>query len=494
MGYDITVVGLGPGAKEHLTLACWELLQQQGSRIFLRTEIHPVVPWLVEKGVLFQTFDHFYEEATDFSQVYQRIVDALLEVASSRSLVYAVPGHPLVAEASVELLLSKAAEAGLTVHVVPSVSFLDVLSVALNIDPANGLHVLDGLQLDTQRPAPDVGNIVTQVYSRMIASDVKLSLSEYYPDEHLIKVVKAAGVSGEERIEEIPLYELDRLEWIDHLTSIYIPPRLDEAFLSENTCLYPLDPITSVMAALRAENGCPWDREQTHYSLGAYMLEEAYEVLEAVSEGDMNKLCEELGDLLLQIVFHAQIAGENKGFDMNDIVAVITEKMIRRHPHVFSTIQVKDSAEVLVNWEKIKKEERKGEKPKSKLDGIPKGLPALVRAAKVQSKAALVGFDWPDYLGALLKVDEELIELKEAVTVGETLRIQGELGDLVFAVVNVARLLKIDSETALIGTIEKFCRRFKYIEDLVVSSGKKWDEFSLQELDYWWDEAKNSGM
>ena len=493
MEYDIIVIGLGPGAREHLTLSGWEILQQSG-RIFLRTEIHPVVPWLVEKGVSFQTFDSYYEEAADFSQVYLRIADVLLQKASSGPLVYAVPGHPLVAEASVELLLSKAAEAGLTVHVVPSVSFLDVLLVALNIDPANGLHILDGLQLNIQRPTPDVGNIVTQVHSRMIASDVKLSLSEYYPEEHLIKVVKAAGVPGEERIEELPLYELDRLDWIDHLTSVYLPPCRDKAVWSEKTCLYPLDPITSVMAALRAPNGCPWDKEQNHHSLGAYMLEEAYEVLEAVSEGDMNKLCEELGDLLLQIVFHAQIAGENKGFDMNDIVAVITEKMIRRHPHVFSTIQVKDSAEVLVNWEKIKKEERKAEKPKSNLDGIPKGLPALVRAAKVQSKAALVGFDWPDYRGALLKVDEELIELKEAVSTGDTVLMQGELGDLIFAAVNVARFLKIDSETALIGTIEKFCRRFKYIEDLIISSGKKWDEFSLQELDYWWDEAKNLGM
>ena len=492
MEYDITVIGLGPGAKEQLTLVGWEILQQ-GGKIFLRTEIHPVVPWLVEKGIIFQTFDCFYEEATDFSQVYLKIADALLEEASRRPLVYAVPGHPLVAEASVELLLSKAAAAGLTVHVVPSVSFLDVLSVALKIDPANGLHILDGLQLDTQRPVPNVGNIVTQVYSRMIASDVKLSLSEYYPDEHLIKVVKAAGVPGEERIEEIPLYELDRLDWIDHLTSLYLPPLPYEAVRSD-ICRYPLDPITSVMAALRAEDGCPWDREQTHHSLGTYMLEEVYEVLEAVSEGDMNKLCEELGDLLLQIVFHAQIAGENKGFDMNDIVAVITEKMIRRHPHVFSTIKVKDSAEVLVNWEKIKKEERKGDKPKSKLDGVPKGLPALVRAAKVQSKAALVGFDWPDYRGALLKVSEELIELKEAVSTGNTSKIQGELGDLVFATVNVARLLRIDSDTALTGTIEKFCRRFKYIEGIITLSGKKWEDFSLQELDYWWQEAKNSGM
>jgi tetrapyrrole methylase family protein/MazG family protein len=491
MECDIYVIGLGPGTKEYLTLDAWNKLRQ-AARVFLRTGIHPIVPWLREKGILFKTFDHYYDEAADFSQVYLRIVETLLEEAERGPLVYAVPGHPLVAETSVELLLSKAVPVGKTVHIVPCVSFLDVLSAALNIDPANGLHILDGLQLDTQRPVPDVANIITQVYSRIIASDVKLSLFQYYPDEHLIKVVKAAGVPGEERIEEIPLYELDRLDWIDHLTSVYVPPCSKADIIS--SCLYPLDPITSVMAALRAENGCPWDREQNHHSLGTYMLEEVYEVLEAVNEGDMNKLCEELGDLLLQIVFHAQISLEHNGFDMNDIIAVITEKMIRRHPHVFSTVLVKDSAEVLVNWEKIKKEERKGKESKSKLDGIPKGLPALARAAKVQSKAALVGFDWPDCSGALLKVDEELIELKEAISLSNSVQIQGELGDLFFAVVNVARLLKVDSEAALIATVEKFCKRFKYIEEMVKTSDKEWRQFTLKELDNWWNEAKKLGM
>ncbi|WP_066634310.1 nucleoside triphosphate pyrophosphohydrolase [Desulfolucanica intricata] len=484
---DITVIGLGPGAKEHLSLAGWEILQQ-ADKIFLRTGVHPVVPWLAGKGIKFKTFDHLYEEAKTFQDVYRAIAESVLREAREGPLVYAVPGHPLVAETSVKIILQEALEKSISVRVVPAMSFIDVLVSALKLDPSEGMNILDGLQLEQQQPVPGVGNIITQVYSRMVAADVKLSLLEHYPDEHPVKVVRAAGISGEERIEEVPLYTLDRLDWIDHLTSVYVPPYKNKS----TVCKYPMDHLVKVMAALRAENGCPWDLEQTHQSLGTYLLEETYEVLETISEGDMNKLCEELGDLLLQIVFHAQIAHEKNYFDINDVVDVITEKMIRRHPHVFASATVKDSAEVLVNWEKIKKQEHNGKRRKSKLDGIPKGLPALVKAAKVQAKAATVGFDWPDYHGAWEKIGEEIEELERAINGGDAQEIQKELGDVIFAVVNVARLLNIDSETALVGTVKKFTDRFNYIEEQVNLSGKKWSDFTLQELDLWWEKAKKT--
>lgn len=251
---------------------------------------------------------------------------------------------------------------------------------------------------------------------------------------------------------------------------------------------YPLDPLIEVMDKLLAPGGCPWDREQTHLSLKRYLLEETYEVLEAIDEGDMHKLCEELGDLLLQVVFHAALATKDNRFTMNDVVQGITEKMIRRHPHVFSDVTVSGTQEVLKNWEAIKAEEKGGKIPKSVLGVVPKDLPSLMYALKVQEKAAKNGFDWPEIKGAWDKVYEELTELEAAIKgPGDTYE---ELGDLLFAVVNVARFLKINPEEALLATIRKFRWRFTFIENKVDKNGKTIEEYSLEELDKWWEESK----
>ena len=258
----------------------------------------------------------------------------------------------------------------------------------------------------------------------------------------------------------------------------------------QTACLFPLDPLVEILARLRGEGGCPWDREQDHRSLRPYLLEESYEVLEAIGEGATDKICEELGDLLLQIVFHAQIAAENQYFDMNAVVAGICEKMIRRHPHVFGSVSVKDSSEVLVNWEKIKAEERAGEITRGLLAGVSQSLPALMRAARLQEKAAGAGFDWPDYRGALAKTREETDELEAVITDGNTSEIEDELGDLLFSIVNLARLLGVEPETALSGTSVKFTRRFAHIEKMAGLSGRNLSSYTLSELDKWWEDAK----
>ncbi|MTI83321.1 MAG: nucleoside triphosphate pyrophosphohydrolase [Firmicutes bacterium] len=256
---------------------------------------------------------------------------------------------------------------------------------------------------------------------------------------------------------------------------------------------FPLDPIVEVMAKLRAQDGCPWDREQDHQSLTPYLLEETYEVLDALEQGDMYKFCEELGDLLLQIVFHAQIASENGYFTINDVVTSITEKMIRRHPHVFGDVTVENSSQVLDNWEKIKQGEKDGgDRAKSVLDNIPRGLPALLRASKVQEKAARVGFDWPDYRGPWDKINEEQDELLAACRTGNRELIQHELGDLLFSVVNFSRFFQVNGEVALNGTVEKFVRRFQYIERAVREKGEKIEECSLEKLDSLWEKAKKA--
>lgn len=554
----ITIAGLGAGASSDLTIGVWEALRGSACT-YLRTGKHPVVEWLRNQGVSFHTFDGFYEEASSFGEIYERIAGQVIEEARRTDVLYAVPGHPLVAEESVRLIIEKAEEEGLEVAVLPAVGFLDAIYTSLRLDPARGLQLVDGLRLEDRPPWPARPAVITQVYSRLVASDVKLALMEIYPPEHPVTVVRAAGITGEERIETHPLFAIDRLDWVDHLTSVYIPElgngkwdvgreksdeqvpgvttgrsygkdisgdttgqavesgpvgeeegeievievveddgqdgggKLQEPDYEEETgSRFPLDPLVHIMARLRGEGGCPWDREQDHQSLKPYLIEEAYEVLEALDEEDMYKICEELGDLLLQIVFHAQIARENRQFDINDVIAGINEKLIRRHPHVFGSVNARDSREVLVNWEKIKAKEREGSAPKSLLGSIPSALPALMRANKLQKAAARVGFDWPDYQGAYDKTQEELSELKSAIIAGDRLEIEEEVGDLIFSIVNLARLLGIEPEGALSKTSAKFIRRFEYVEDMARTKGKDLSHFTLAEMDEWWEEAKKA--
>lgn len=260
--------------------------------------------------------------------------------------------------------------------------------------------------------------------------------------------------------------------------------------LEQNRAGQLLVELADVMDKLRGPDGCPWDREQNHQSLMPYLVEEAYEVLEAIQLGDMNKLAEELGDLLLQIVFHAQIAEEQGEFDLSEPIRQIVAKMKRRHPHVFGKAKVDSSKQVLLNWEAIKAKERQGGVVESLLDAVPRNMPALMQAGKIQQKAAQVGFDWDNIDGAWAKVTEEKAELLAAAATGDSTKISEELGDLLFAVVNVARFLEVEPETALLSTVMKFRHRFSYIEAQARTAGKEVTAYTLNELDQWWEEAK----
>jgi len=246
--------------------------------------------------------------------------------------------------------------------------------------------------------------------------------------------------------------------------------------------------LVEVMKRLRGENGCPWDIEQSHQSLKPYLLEETYEVLEAIDAGDDEKLKEELGDLLLQIVFHAQIASEQKRFTIDDVARSIVSKLRRRHPHVFGEVQVRDSDEVLENWERIKK----GEGKRSVLEGVPEYLPALLKARRVQEKVRRVGFDWDSVDGPLNKVIEEIKELRNAIEKRNREEVEEEFGDILFSLVNVSRFLGIDAEEALRKSIRKFIHRFKSVEDRVSRRGEKpLESHSIEELDKLWEESKD---
>ena len=253
----------------------------------------------------------------------------------------------------------------------------------------------------------------------------------------------------------------------------------------------PIQQLRAIIARLRAPEGCPWDREQTHASLRAGLIEEAYEVVEAINQGDDANLCEELGDLLLQSVFHAQIAAEEGRFNFDDVARGIVKKLLRRHPHVFGEERCADSAEVLRKWDDIKRAE-KGGQATSALDGISGGLPALMHAEKVQKKAARVGFDWGEVAPVLAKIREELAEVEAELPQGVGFRIEEELGDLLFSVVNLARKLKIDGETALQRSTGKFSARFRQVEALARERGLLLEKLTLPELDALWDEVKHS--
>ena len=297
----IIIVGLGPGDYRQLSLEALEILKG-AETLVMRTEKHPVIDRIRELGISFTCCDDIYDNGESFDDTYERISQRIISLSLEKGeVVYAVPGHPLVAEKSVELIAAKAG-CDIQVRIIPALSFIDVILSALRIDPADGLKIIDGLSIKTQKPDKNCGNIITQVYDRLVASEVKLMLMDYYKDDFEICVLRAAGVEGQERIERIPLYELDRIEWVDYLTSVYIPPALEEAKYKS------FDELVGLMERLRSEDGCPWDKKQTRESLKPYLLEETYEVLDAIEKDDIDLIVEELGDVLLQVVFHSQIA------------------------------------------------------------------------------------------------------------------------------------------------------------------------------------------
>lgn len=483
----LIIIGLGSGDYKQLTLSAVEQLKSADVLIF-RTEKHPTVDYVRSLGVSFGVCDDIYDNAQTFEDTYSKISDRVIErCEDNKTLVYAVPGHPLVAEKSVELLLQKVGS-DFDVEIMPAVSFIDSILTALRIDPAYGLKIIDGLSLDIQKPDFHCGNIITQVYSRFVASEIKLKLMELYKDDIEIYVVRAAGVKDLERIERLPLYELDRIDWVDYLTSVYIPP------VHENAKFKTMDELIALMEQLRGADGCPWDREQNRESLKPYLLEETYEVLDAIEKNDIDLLVEELGDLLLQVVFHAQIAKEDGEFDINDIITGIVNKLVERHPHVFGDVIATTESGALESWEASKRQLKGVTSYTQTLTDIPQALPNLMRSYKIQQKAALVGFDWDDVKDAIAKVEEELDEVKEVYNTGNKDIIEEEIGDLLFAVVNVARFLKIQPELALRGTIDKFITRFKYIEDTALQMGKKMEKMTLEEMDELWNQAKTIKM
>jgi tetrapyrrole methylase family protein/MazG family protein len=471
----VTVVGLGPAGPDLVTPAATDALASVSpAQRFVRTLRHPAASLPELAGAT--AFDAVYEAAVSLDEVYATIVARLVAAAGDGDVVYAVPGSPAVAERTVELLR---ADAAVDTVVVPALSFLDLAWARLGIDPfATGVRIVDGHRFAVEAAGERGPLLVGQCDSRAVLSEIKLAFEDDPPPT--VVVLQRLGLP-DEMLVELAWEDLDRAAAVepDHLTSLWIPA-VAAPVAAE------LVGFVEVVRRLREE--CPWDREQTHESLTRYVLEEAYEVVDAISmlgdDGSVEHLEEELGDLLLQVVLHAAIATQAGDFTLADVARGVTEKMVRRHPHVFGDVVVGGADDVHRNWEAIKAAEKGGAPtPASVLDGIPGSLPALSYAAKLSKRAAGAGFDWRVLEPVYDKVREDLDELEAEPTADE-------LGDVLFSVVNVARHLGHDPEAALRGAATKFRRRFELVEREAVARGIDLRAADVVVLDELWDAAK----
>ncbi|GHO52998.1 nucleoside triphosphate pyrophosphohydrolase [Ktedonobacter robiniae] len=497
---SITILGLGPGDAQDLTVQAHDLLAQaaqRGETVYFRTIIHPTVEQLREElpALNIISFDSFYEESTAWHSLYQRIAEEVCTLATQSPIIYAVPGHPLIGETSVQILLQFARERGLSTSIVAGLSFLEPVCSLLGLDPFDtGLHIVDatilaGLDQDeiASKILPTTPLLITQVYNRRLASQVKLALGECYPDEWPVKLVRAAGVSADEAALEMPLYELDHNNQANHLSTLYVPP------LDALTPLRLPDTLRYITKRLRRDpDGCPWDRQQTHQTLTRYVIEETYEVVEAIEENDMEKLADELGDLLLQVYLHAEIARQEGHFALGEVYENINAKMLRRHPHVFGNAEASTAGQVALNWEEIKRQERlnagiAAPEIETVFKNIPQATPALMVAQEYQKRIAKTGFEFDNLDEVLAKLEEELQELRQATSKEEQ---QEEMGDLLFLVAKLARWYKVDAEEALRAANRKFRQRFQAMESFARQEQRELTTYTTPEWIALWNRAK----
>jgi tetrapyrrole methylase family protein/MazG family protein len=480
---QLAIVGLGPAGLDRLSARALALLDAPNRAVIARTAYHPATTQLAERRAIV-TCDDIYEQAADFDDVYNTIVARVLQTARSGPTVYAVPGSAVVGERAVAEIRRRAEAEGLSVELLLGESFLDLVYAAAHVDPIiRTVKILDGRDL----PDPlihDAALIITQVDRPEVLADVAAELGRVLGDATPVLVLDRLGDS-DEVVVELPLHELMTYD-PGPRTSLFLDP--------EPAGWYGLVVVNRL---LRQE--CPWDKKQTHHSLVSHLIEETYETVDSIrglgadapggepDYGAYAEVEEELGDLLLQVVFHATLASEVGAFDVEEVAEMVRRKLVHRHPHVFGEVVAEDAESVITNWEAIKSEEKARQ---SLMDDIPGAMPAMVRADKVQRRAKSVGFDWPEPEPVFAKIREELDEL--AAEVDDPVRASEELGDLLFAVVNLSRHLGVDPELALAGASDRFASRIRSMELDADASGRGLAEFSLDELDHLWEQAKDT--
>ncbi|MDN3429124.1 nucleoside triphosphate pyrophosphohydrolase [Microbacterium sp. APC 3898] len=477
----IHIIGLGAGDLDQLPLGVYKKLKA-AENLYVRTADHPVLTELGEEGVTFQSFDAVYEKHDSFSPVYEEIAETLIGLSQQAAVIYAVPGHPLVAEQTVQNLIGAEKQGRCKLAVEGGHSFLDSLFGALRIDPIEGFQLMDGTEMTSDQVNMTQHLLIAQVYDSFSASEVKLTLMEKYPDDYPVTIVTAAG-SADEVLRTVPLHELDRSTEVNNLTTVYVPPAEEQT-----QRLKEWQTFRSIIAKLRSPEGCPWDREQTHESLSPYLIEEAHELLQAIREGDDDAIADELGDVLLQVFLHAQIGQDNGYFQLEDVLESISAKMIRRHPHVFGDVSADNAEQVIANWQEIKAQEKPA--ADSLLEGQDRFSSSLTTSFNYQKKAAKVGFSWPDAAGAWDKFHEELQEFQQEVAKGSKARQLDELGDLLFTLVNLARFFDLSPEEAMMQANRKFQTRFRYVEQQVKEGTGNFSDYTLEQLDGFWNQAK----
>ncbi len=466
--HTITIVILQ--APVALTLA-QEMTLKSGLPVFVQTRLHPSADFLSDCRIDALPMDDLFDSSEDFDSLNEAIADRL---CSAQSCIYVATGS--IQNSQLPVIQAAAKRANHRVEVLPYICA--AVAAFPSREPAVSISAHDlPQQLD-----PEQNFVVEEIDTRITAGEVKLFLSEFFPDEWLVTLA-SIGSNGAYAQREIKLCDLDRQTNYDATTILHVPKSAYEM-----RTRHGFDDVMRIVRRLRAPNGCPWDREQTHQSLKNALLEESYELIDAIDEDDDAHICEEMGDVLLQFALHAAIAEEQRAFTARDACTELVEKLIYRHPHVFGNIRVDGSDEVLKNWDALKMSQRKQTSQTEVLKSIPKSFPALLRSRKVQKKAADVGFDWANAQQAFYKISEETEELRQAMEQGS--HIEEEMGDLLFAVVNVARLLKLEPEFLLMQATDKFIGRFEHMESLAKSRGKELKELTFSEQDRLWDEAK----
>ncbi len=469
---NITVVSLGPGSREMLTLGALEAMKK-AEKLVLRTGRCDAAVYLRENGVSFDTLDDLHETCEDFDELCAAAAARLKGLAEKSRVCYAV-----LDAAADETVSALQAEVSLTMlpGVPLSAPFLSAL-------PQEKVEVQTASRLEltgVQNPL-----LILECDNRMLMGQCKLALLNWYaPDARVFFFPPSQQAAR--TYEEILLEDLDRQKRYDHTCAVLIP-----ALPAEKRTRFDFYDLVRIMARLRGEGGCPWDREQTHESLRPYLIEEAYETAAAIDEQDWLHVADELGDVLLQVVFQANIGEQYATFSLSDVTTAICRKMMERHRHIFGEDRCGSAHEVADNWEKIKKAQRGYATQGEVLENVSRQLPALMRAEKVQQKARQVGFDWDDPRDALKKVAEESGEVLEALAEGDEGHLREECGDLLFACVNAVRLAGEESECCLGQAADKFVRRFVRMEKAILADGKALEDLTINEMDVYWDRIKH---
>ncbi len=454
------------------------------NNLFLQTKLHPSSKFIIENNLKFTDMDDLFESSEDFDELNASIAERLTKETTC-DCVYAVPGRG-IGKAQYDAIKAECVKKGIELITLPSTGYAESACATANISLSQPYTIISASDL-TEKFDRKKLLCIEEIDTLMRASEVKLMLEEYYPSEYEV-IYCTTDENGIYSSHTIKLYELDRLmgSYGYFASSVLLVPAISFDEISR----YDFDDLIYLINRLRAPDGCPWDREQTHESLIDSLIEEAYEVIDAIKKQDVDSLCEELGDLLLHIVFHTVIENELCEFNMMDVTTGIVSKMIYRHPHVFSNIKLNSSQEVLASWEELKMKEKHQETITEAMRSVPECFPALLRSHKVQKKAAKVGFDFPDAKESLSKVYEEADEVKSALEGNGN--IEEELGDLLFACVNTARLAGFKSELLLSEATDKFISRFEKLENSVISDGKSLEKLSINELDMYWNSIKHN--